>query len=96
MLILRLLGKEIINIKTYNEQNSNQNQQRIIITIDEEHLLANENNPIALDFLFNTMKRIRKYNSSLIIITQNINYFSGNETIKKKFKGILNSAQYWY
>ncbi|WP_210371045.1 hypothetical protein, partial [Borreliella garinii] len=41
------------------------------------------------------MKRIRKYNGSLIIITQNINDFSGNETIKKKFTVILNSAQYW-
>ncbi|WJG71434.1 hypothetical protein SIXOD_v1c28790 (plasmid) [Spiroplasma ixodetis Y32] len=95
MLILRLLGKEMINIKTYNEQNSSKNQQRIIITIDGAHLLANENNPIALDFLFHTMKRIRKYNGSLIIITQNINDFSGNETIKKKFTVILNSAQYW-
>ncbi|CAB1054010.1 IncF plasmid conjugative transfer pilus assembly protein TraC [Spiroplasma endosymbiont of Danaus chrysippus] len=95
MLILQLLGKEMINIKTYNEQNLSKNQQRIIIVVDEAHLLANENNPIALDFLFHSMKRIRKYNGSLIIITQNINDFSGNETIKKKFTGILNSAQYW-
>ncbi|MBP1526522.1 MAG: DUF87 domain-containing protein [Spiroplasma ixodetis] len=93
LLILRLLSQEMIATKTRIEKN--QINKKLVIVVDEAHLLANENNPIALDFLFHTMKRIRKYGGSLIIISQNINDFTGTESIKKKFTGIINNCTYW-
>lgn len=89
LLILRLLSREMIVNKTKAKK------KNLIIVVDEAHLLVNENNPVALDFLFHTMKRIRKTGGSLIIVTQNINDFTGVETIKKKFTGILNNCNYW-
>ncbi|WP_308150276.1 Mbov_0397 family ICE element conjugal transfer ATPase [Spiroplasma sp. AdecLV25b] len=93
LLILRLLGQEMVATKARSEKHKE--NKKLVIVVDEAHLLANENNPIALDFLFHTMKRIRKYGGSLIIITQNINDFTGTENIKKKFTGIINNCTYW-
>lgn len=94
LLILRLLSEEISAIKNYNDQVGDEEQLKILVAVDETHLLANENNPIALDFLFHTMKRIRKCNGSLIVITQNCNDFTGSEAVRKKFTGIINNCQY--
>ena len=43
----------------------------LAIIIDEAHLLIDENNPIALDFVYQMVKRIRKRNGGIIIISQN-------------------------
>ncbi|WDA54899.1 MAG: hypothetical protein PPFGHCPK_01380 (plasmid) [Spiroplasma endosymbiont of Drosophila atripex] len=94
MLILRMLGIELSAVQSYNENKQEKDWKRIIIAVDEAHLLANENNSVALDFLFHTMKRIRKCKSSLIIATQNIADFTGSENVKKKFTGIINNVQY--
>lgn len=94
MLILRMLGIELSAVQSYNENKQDKDCKRIIIAVDEAHLLVNENNSVALDFLFHTMKRIRKCRSSLIIATQNIADFTGSENVKKKFTGIINNVQY--
>ncbi|CAB1053506.1 Mbov_0397 family ICE element conjugal transfer ATPase [Spiroplasma endosymbiont of Danaus chrysippus] len=94
MMILRMLGIELSATQSYNENKQEKDWKRIIIAVDEAHLLANENNSVALDFLFHTMKRIRKCKSSLIIATQNIADFTGSENVKKKFTGIINNVQY--
>ncbi|WP_342254650.1 hypothetical protein [Spiroplasma endosymbiont of Zeiraphera isertana] len=64
-----MLGIELSATQSYNENKQEKDWKRIIIAVDESHLLANENNSVALDFLFHTMKRIRKCKSSLIIAT---------------------------
>ena len=50
--------------------------------------------PIALDFMFQLAKRIRKYNGMQIIITQNIKDFVGTEEIARKSTAIINACQY--
>lgn len=66
----------------------------LAIIIDEAHLLIDENNPIALDFVYQMVKRIRKRNGGIIIISQNPDDFMANESIAKKTKAILNNTQY--
>ena len=66
----------------------------IIIVIDEAHLLIDESNPVALDFVYQMVKRIRKRNGGIIIISQNPDDFISNENVSKKTKAILNNTQY--
>jgi type IV secretory pathway VirB4 component len=62
--------------------------------VDEAHVFIDEQRPIALDFMFNMAKRIRKYDGMQIIITQNIKDFVGSPVIAKKSAAIINASQY--
>ncbi len=66
----------------------------IMIVIDEAHLLIDENNPIGLDFVYQMVKRIRKRNGSIMIISQNPDDFVSNPAVAKKTKAIVNNTQY--
>ena len=68
--------------------------RKIIVVIDEAHVFIDEKYPIALDFMFQLAKRIRKYNGMQIIITQNIKDFVGTEEIARKSTAIINACQY--
>ena len=50
--------------------------------------------PLALDFMFQLAKRIRKYNGMQIVITQNIKDFVGSEELARKSTAIINACQY--
>ncbi|WP_342269282.1 VirB4 family type IV secretion system protein [Spiroplasma endosymbiont of Aspidapion aeneum] len=71
----------------------NTNKQTIFV-IDESYLFTDSKNPIILNFIYQLTKRIRKYNSGIILITQNLNDFLGDESIKKQTTGLLNNIQY--
>jgi len=62
--------------------------------IDEAHLAIDKDNPVALNFMYQMVKRIRKYHGAIIITTQNINDFTGSEEIKKKTTAMINNTQY--
>lgn len=95
-LMLSFLDKIVKQNKAKNETLPMTEQQWICIAIDEAHLLINENNTLALNFLFEMTKRIRKYNGILYIMTQNINDFMGNENIKTQAQGIINNCLYQF
>lgn len=84
-LVLNYL-KNLINRSIDNEKK--------LIVIDEGHLLIDENNPIALDFLYQIAKRIRKHSGGLWFATQNIEDFNANQLVAKKSMAILNNSQY--
>lgn len=92
LLILKWLDNEIIKNRDYNiKYNAN---RKIIVVIDEAHVFIDPKYPIALDFMFQLAKRIRKYNGMQIIITQNIKDFVGTEEIARKSTAIINASQY--
>lgn len=95
-LLLRMIEQRLVNLRSQNKNVSKDKQKKFIIMVDEAHLLVDEKNPVALDFLFHTAKRIRKYNGSLIIITQNVADFTSAPDLAKKFTGIINNSQYWF
>lgn len=95
-LMLSFLDKIVKQNKAKNKTLTITEQQWICIAIDEAHLLINENNTLALNFLFEMTKRIRKYNGILYIITQNINDFMGNTNIKTQAQGIINNCLYQF
>ncbi|MCR5283508.1 MAG: DUF87 domain-containing protein [Lachnospiraceae bacterium] len=92
LLVLKYIDNEIIKNRDYNTRyNLN---RKIVVVIDEAHVFIDEKFPIALDFMFQLAKRIRKYNGMQIVITQNIKDFVGSEELARKSTAIINACQY--
>ncbi|MDE6742637.1 MAG: ATP-binding protein [Lachnospiraceae bacterium] len=92
LLVLKWLDNEIIKNRDYNIRYHA--SRKIIIVIDEAHVFIDSKFPIALDFMYQLAKRIRKYNGMQIIITQNIKDFVGTEELARKSTAIINACQY--
>jgi len=92
LLVLKWLDSEIIKNRDYNIRYGA--NKKIIVVIDEAHVFIDSKYPIALDFMFQLAKRIRKYNGMQVVITQNIKDFVGSEEIARKSTAIINASQY--
>ncbi len=92
LLVLKWLDNEIIKNRDFNLKHKT--DRKIIIAIDEAHVFIDEKYPIALDFMYQLAKRIRKYNGMQIVITQNIKDFVGSPDIARKSSAIINACQY--
>ena len=92
LLVLKWLDNEIIKNKEFNTKHGT--NRKIIVVIDEAHVFIDTKYPIALDFMFQLAKRIRKYNGMQIVITQNIKDFVGSPEIARKSTAIINACQY--
>lgn len=92
LLIMRWLNNEVINNKDYNARYHT--NRKIIVVIDEAHVFIDPKQTIALDFMQQMAKRIRKYAGSQIVITQNIKDFTGSPEIARKSTAIINACQY--
>lgn len=92
MLVLKYIDNEIIKNRDFNMKFGL--KRKIVVVIDEAHVFIDTKYPIALDFMFQLAKRIRKYNGMQIVITQNIKDFVGSEEIARKSTAIINACQY--
>ena len=92
LMVLKWLDNEIIKNRDFNlKHNTN---RKIVVAIDEAHVFIDPKYPVALDFMYQLAKRIRKYNGMQIVITQNIKDFVGSEDIIRKSTAIINACQY--
>ena len=97
LLVFKYLDNEIIRNKDFNDNNMGTDpykRRKIIIAVDEAHVFINPKHPIALDFMANMAKRIRKYDGMQIIITQNIKDFVGSPEIQRQSSAVINACQY--
>lgn len=92
LLLLRWLENEVIRNRAENKVSGN--KRRVVVAIDEAHLFIDEKYPIALDFMYQLAKRIRKYDGMLIIITQNVRDFAGTPEIARKSSAVISVSQY--
>ena len=92
LLVLKYVDNEIIKNRDYNLRFHA--SRKIVVAIDEAHVFIDTKFPVALDFMFQLAKRIRKYNGMQIVITQNIKDFVGSEEIARKSTAIINACQY--
>lgn len=92
LLVLKYLENEVIRNRDYNLKNGT--DRKIIVVVDECHLFIDEKYPIALDFMYQMAKRIRKYNGMEIVITQSIKDFAGTPETARKSMAIINVSQY--
>ena len=92
LLVLKWLDNEIIKNRDFNIKYGT--NRKIIVAIDEAHVFIDPRYPVALDFMYQLAKRIRKYNGMQIVITQNIKDFVGTQEIIRKSTAIINACQY--
>ena len=92
LLVLKYVDNEIIKNRDYNRKYGL--NRKVVVVIDEAHVFIDTKFPVALDFMFQLAKRIRKYNGMQIVITQNIKDFVGSEEIARKSTAIINACQY--
>ena len=92
LLFLKWLDNEVIKNRDYNILYKT--NRKIIVAIDEAHVFIDEKFPIALDFMYQLAKRIRKYNGMQIVITQNVKDFVGSPELARKSSAIINVSQY--
>jgi hypothetical protein len=99
LLVFKFLNAEVIrnrdfNLQYFADKELEEDHRRIVVAVDEAHTFINKKYPIALNFILQMAKRIRKYNGMLIIITQNIKDFVGTEEIAAQSTAIINACQY--
>ena len=92
LLVLKYIDNEIIKNRDYNSKYGL--KRKVVVVIDEAHVFIDAKFPIALDFMFQLAKRIRKYNGMQVVITQNIKDFVGSEELARKSTAIINACQY--
>ena len=92
LLVFKYLENEIIRNKDFNTLNNS--NRKIVIAVDEAHTFINPKYPMALDFMAQMAKRIRKYGGMQIIITQNIKDFVGSPEIARQSTAVINASQY--
>ena len=92
LIVFKYLDNEISKNKDFNTKYDT--HRKIIVTVDEAHLFINPKFPIALDFMAQMAKRIRKYEGMQIVITQNIKDFVGSAEIERQASAVINASQY--
>ena len=92
LLVFKYLNNEIIKNRDFNLKYNT--KRKVILAVDEAHVFINPNYPIALDFMQQMAKRIRKYGGMQIVITQNIKDFVGSPEIARQSTAVINASQY--
>ena len=92
LLIMRWLNNEVINNKDFNAKYHC--KRKVLVVIDEAHVFIDPRKTVALDFMMQMAKRIRKYEGGQWVITQNIKDFTGTPEIARKSMAIINACQY--
>ena len=98
LLVFKYLNNEVINNKKFNADYYNKTgvdiKRQIVVAVDEAHMFIDPDSPVALNFMAEMAKRIRKYQGMQIVITQNIKDFIGTPEIQRRSAAIINACQY--
>ena len=98
ILVFKYLTNEIINNKKFNEKYKAETgvdiKRQVVLAVDEAHMFIDPDFPVALNFMAEMAKRIRKYQGMQIVITQNIKDFLGSPEIQRRSAAIINASQY--
>lgn len=98
ILVFKYLTNEIINNKKFNEKYKADTgvdiKRQVVLAVDEAHMFIDPDFPVALNFMAEMAKRIRKYQGMQIVITQNIKDFLGSPEIQRRSAAIINASQY--
>ena len=98
LLVFKYLNNEIINNKRFNEEYYKRTgkdiKRQVVVAVDEAHMFIDPDSPVALNFMAEMAKRIRKYQGMQIVITQNIKDFLGTPEIQRRSAAIINACQY--
>lgn len=91
-LVMNFLQQQINKNRYMNLKNGQEN--KVLLIVDEAHKFVHNDMQISLNFLVQMSKRIRKYNGSLIVATQNVKDFTGGDKASTQSEQILGNSQY--
>jgi type IV secretory pathway VirB4 component len=98
LLVFKYLNNEVINNKKFNAdyyaKTGNDIKRQVVVAVDEAHMFIDPDSPVALNFMAEMAKRIRKYQGMQIVITQNVKDFLGSPEIQRRSAAIINACQY--
>ena len=93
LMVFKYLDNEILKNRDFNLKY--ETLRKVVFVVDEAHLFINPKFPIALDFMAQMAKRIRKYEGMQIIITQNIkDFIGGSAETQRQASAVINASQY--
>ena len=93
LMVFKYLDNEILKNRDFNLKY--ETLRKIVFVVDEAHMFINPKFPIALDFMAQMAKRIRKYEGMQIIITQNIkDFIGGSADTQRQASAVINASQY--
>lgn len=89
-----LFKAQFFNILSWawNEMSRNR-KEKVMLVVDEAHLLIDTKNPEGIDFLKRAVKRSRKYDGSIIVSSQNLIDFCAKE-IERYGQVIIDNSTY--
>jgi len=92
--LLTYLNNSIVSNKILNDKEQSSNKKHVMIIVDEFHLFIDENNFEVLRNFGQLARRIRKYSGALVVATQSVKDFVGNNDILRHSTAIFNNCQY--
>jgi hypothetical protein len=92
--LLTYLNNSIVANKISNDKMKLEDRKHVMIIADEFHLFIDENNFEVLRNFGQLARRIRKYSGSLVVATQSVKDFVGNQDILRHATAIFNNCQY--
>jgi hypothetical protein len=92
ILIMRYLEQQIINMRELNR--AGHKIMHPVVAIDEGYNFVDARYSVALDFVYEQYKKIRKYDGMIMFLTQNLNDLLGNPEVIGKTSAIINNSQY--
>ena len=92
--LLTYLNNSIVANKINNDKMNSEDKKHVMIIADEFHLFIDENNFEVLRNFGQLARRIRKYSGSLVVATQSVKDFVGNQSILRHATAIFNNCQY--
>ena len=92
--LLTYLNNSIVANKINNDKMKSDDKKHVMIIADEFHLFIDENNFEVLRNFGQLARRIRKYSGSLVVATQSVKDFVGNQSILRHATAIFNNCQY--
>ena len=95
LLVTKFIAQEIINARELNRNKTDGALLHPVLIFDEGYQFIDEKNPVALDFVYEQFKKIRKYAGMAAFITQNISDFN-KAGIADKTTAILKNTQYHF
>ena len=98
----RLANAQILNLLTFlnnevigkNDVNVTTNRNPVMIVADEFHNFINDDNPAIIKYFDQMTRRLRKYNSSLVLASQSPQDLVSSDLKTKNACAIFNNCQY--
>ena len=90
--LLTYLSNEIVDNKKKNDKKNK--KQNMLIVVDEFHYFIDEDNPTLLKYFGQMARRLRKYNSGIVVATQQPSDLTTSAGVLRHASSLFGNCQY--